>query len=381
MKKTTAKRSGGFKVCAVVLAILIIGVALTMAITQGFTNWNPYGWFDKKGNLENPAGGESTGGENGAVLPEEVVGERMTLYSAPIAREAFEANGISAQADSAYRLTVTVTPADAYYPDMDWSIAFKDSSASWAIGKSATDYGTVTPTSNGARTADFVCNRAFGEQLVISAVSRDNPDISVSCEVNYVKRIAGTPMMNGQQNRVDIKIGSEKNPQTQLTYGFTDGTLDGEVRWFGWGGSQDCPSPSQNYPYTLEYTEDFKEEFLTKYYAYTNIEMPALTCANGKMGYAALTSASIDGLKSAFDVGGVKDQNNGVAFNETKFKRAIYYASNEAVVDAKLYFDVCVYYNGKEYDRKTVTVNVYFDASAVYTKVTGASIDKTELIV
>lgn len=41
------KKSDGVKWFAVFLAVILLAVAITAASTQGFTNWNSYGWFDK----------------------------------------------------------------------------------------------------------------------------------------------------------------------------------------------------------------------------------------------------------------------------------------------------------------------------------------------
>ena len=62
----------------------------------------------------------------------------------------------------------------------------------WATGKTVTDYVTVTPTSDGALTANVVCLQAFAEQIIITAASRDNPDIKGTCTVDYAQKYAGT---------------------------------------------------------------------------------------------------------------------------------------------------------------------------------------------
>ena len=44
------KRGDCVKWVLVLIAVVVLAVAVTAAITQGFTEWNPYGWF---GNVEN----------------------------------------------------------------------------------------------------------------------------------------------------------------------------------------------------------------------------------------------------------------------------------------------------------------------------------------
>ena len=41
------KRSDAVKWVIVFAAIIVLGVAVAAAITNGFTEWNPYGWFEK----------------------------------------------------------------------------------------------------------------------------------------------------------------------------------------------------------------------------------------------------------------------------------------------------------------------------------------------
>ena len=47
MSKQKSSNSGAFRAFVLTLVILILAVAVTAAMTQGFTNWNPYGWFDE----------------------------------------------------------------------------------------------------------------------------------------------------------------------------------------------------------------------------------------------------------------------------------------------------------------------------------------------
>ena len=74
---------------------------------------------------------------------------------------------------------------------MDWSVAFVDPSSSWASGKSVTNYVTVTPTSDGALTANVECKQAFGEQIKVTVTSRENANATASCMVDYAQRVTG----------------------------------------------------------------------------------------------------------------------------------------------------------------------------------------------
>lgn len=68
-------------------------------------------------------------------------------------------------------------------------MSFDDPSSAWATGKTVTDYVTVTPTSDGALTANVECLQDFGEQIIVTVTSRDNAEATASCTVDYAKRI------------------------------------------------------------------------------------------------------------------------------------------------------------------------------------------------
>lgn len=97
-------------------------------------------------------------------------------------------------AESAYTLTATITPDDASNKAVDWSVAFVNPSSAWATGKTVTDYVTVTPTSDGALTANVECKQAFGEQIVVTVVSRDNAEATATCTVDYAAKVVSLQM-------------------------------------------------------------------------------------------------------------------------------------------------------------------------------------------
>lgn len=62
-------------------------------------------------------------------------------------------------------LQATITPETAENKTVDWSVSFVNPTSAWASGKTASDYVTVTPTSDGALTATVNCLKAFGSKL------------------------------------------------------------------------------------------------------------------------------------------------------------------------------------------------------------------------
>lgn len=178
-------------VIAVVLALLTGAVAVLGILTDGFTKW---GRAPETGMmLEQPGGGMMIG---------ESEGSGVTLMSAKIAKEDYAAYGVSPMAESAQLLTATVEPVDAMDKSVDWSIAFVNPTSAWASGKTVTDYVTVTPTEDGALTATVTNLQAFGEQAVVTVTSRENPEVSATCTVDYAQRLTGASLSFGDIDTV-----------------------------------------------------------------------------------------------------------------------------------------------------------------------------------
>ncbi len=180
------KKSDGFKWFCTLLAVLMLAVAVTAAITQGFKNWNPYGWFDKK--EEQPLPDENGGGpvtdENGNEMNGGEVHEmpkQMTFRSVA-----------ALDGESAYdsvTLHATVKPDDTDIKTVEWLVEFVNASSAWATGKKIGDYVTVTPQSAGSTTATVKCLLPFGEQIRIRVTSTENALANAECTVDFAKRI------------------------------------------------------------------------------------------------------------------------------------------------------------------------------------------------
>lgn len=129
--------------------------------------------------------------DSGGAIIGESVGSGVKVMSAKIAPENYAANGVSAQAETAYTLTATVLPEKASNKAVDWAVSFVNPSSAWATGKTVTDYVTVTPTADGALTANVECLQAFGEQIKVKVTSRNNAEATATCLVDYAERVAG----------------------------------------------------------------------------------------------------------------------------------------------------------------------------------------------
>ena len=171
---------------AVLLVLVIAGTAaLVGVLSDGFKNWDKF-----KPDEEQTEQTEETADNGGAIIGESV-GSGVKVMSAKIAPENYAANGVSAQAETAYTLTATVLPEIASNKAVDWAVSFVNPSSAWATGKTVTDYVTVTPTADGALTANVECLQAFGEQIKVTVTSRNNAEATATCLVDYAERVAG----------------------------------------------------------------------------------------------------------------------------------------------------------------------------------------------
>ena len=204
------KKSDGIKWFATLLAVLMLAVAVTAAITQGFKNWNPYGWFDKKEAQSLPE-------ENGGAVISESTGNGITVKSVSIPKSEYAENGVSPLAETAYTLTATVSPNnEGENTGIDWSYAFKNPESEWATGKTLSDYVTFTKSGEdlaGSKKITVSCLQAFAEQVIITATSQDKPEITASCTVDYAQRIENAVVKFGNLN---INLGGQTNVTWEL---------------------------------------------------------------------------------------------------------------------------------------------------------------------
>ena len=188
------KKAGESKVKQVVggiacaLALILVG-GICGGLLQHHYNWGA----EEKPPVEETPGGEEKPEDSGGgeVSTEAGVSHGIRLAAVKLASSEYEDYGVSPLAETAYTLTATITPADAANKKVDWTIAFKNASSTWATGKTVTEYATVTPSADGALTAVVENVAAFGEQIIVKATSRDNAEAYATCTVEYLQRTTG----------------------------------------------------------------------------------------------------------------------------------------------------------------------------------------------
>ena len=156
----------------------------------------------------------------------------ISLLSVKLSPKDYAANGISPLAETAYSLTATITPEDATNKAVDWTVSFVDPSAEWAAGKTVTDYVTVTPTSDGALTANVECLQDFGEQIKVTVTSRDNTAVSADCLVDYTQKLESVKatfgsavLSDGMTKSFDLSASGQAAQSWTFDYTTSDYTV------------------------------------------------------------------------------------------------------------------------------------------------------------
>lgn len=204
--------------------VFVFLVGLCMQLFAKDDKYKPSEWFKKP---ETEQTTPEIPDENGGAVISESASNGVRLMSAKLAPADYAENGISPQAESAYTLTATVTPATADNKLIDWSVSWVNADSDFAAGKNVTDYVTVTPQSNGSATATVQCKQAFGEQINVMAQSRFNEDAYATCAVDYVKRVSSASFTVNKNGSLMFELGNVNTFEITPTYSV--GTVTGEI--------------------------------------------------------------------------------------------------------------------------------------------------------
>ena len=164
------------------LMLVLIGGLIASVVTET----NPKEWFEPP--AEEQPDDETPLPDDGDGVIVDGDGEQLEpgkIY--PMSNMLFATT--AAEQDEQITIEATFTPADVTNKKVDWSVSFVNPSSSWANGKTATDYVTVTATADGATTAKVACKQAFGEQIKITVTSREDSSVTNSVTVDFAKRV------------------------------------------------------------------------------------------------------------------------------------------------------------------------------------------------
>ena len=157
------------------------------------------------------------------VTPEEDPEEEtpVTVTARALSAEEYAENDIMPIAESAQQLTATLSPSGSE-GSVDWSVAWKNPSSEWASGKTVTKYVTVTPTKDGALTANVSCLQDFGEQVIITAALRGT-SAKATVTADYKQRVKNIKIYFSSFDFLqNIQLLNAINTQDKFLKGVTD---------------------------------------------------------------------------------------------------------------------------------------------------------------
>lgn len=192
------------RISAVLFAAVVIAALILSVLTKGFTDWR----FGKELPIPNEL-------NNNMVITPQENGGAMTL-SVMRAPEKTTSDGTEYESE-ALTITATVSPDNtAENTGLDWSMDFKNPSSAWATGKTLSDYITLTPSGDdyaGSKTVSVKCLKPFGEQIIITATSQDNPDVTADCTVDFAQKIDGATLKFGN---LPVNLGGNTNVKWEI---------------------------------------------------------------------------------------------------------------------------------------------------------------------
>lgn len=173
----------------VMTAIGVITLVLVVALMSGLV-----GFLVRDRHPELIGKGSEAAETSFIVTPEEKSGimALSTMRAAAVTSSGEPSEG-------SYTLTATVSPGNATNKKVDWAVSWVNAGDSWAKGKQAEEYVTVSPSSDGSVQATVTCLAPFGAQIKVTCTSRSAPSVHAECLCDYVKRVTDVRMMIGTE--------------------------------------------------------------------------------------------------------------------------------------------------------------------------------------
>lgn len=352
-----------FFICLVICAGIVCAAGYGSKTADGwFKNGNVATWFDSWGKGNAPthsANGKPTDGMTTSTASSQF----MSLRSMPMTASA------SSRTDSTYRLTATVEPADADYQELEWLVSFENSSSAWANGKAAADFVNVAPSSD-THNATVTCLGDFGEPVIITVKSKDNPEAYATCRCDYVKRVKSltftledptftsamgyTYEIEPTAYTIDSEITLD-NVKIALTYGFNSavmqsGVISSEFAYncvFGCDDNTPKALTVDNVNQTLSFAGDTPSDALFWFNKDYYDEETLITFTPEEIAEAKLQTNK--------------------AFRQTVRT----YEGNQAT----LKFTYAITYNGENYGSGTASANINFNFETIKISVSSVKLD------
>lgn len=203
------KKSDTVKWVLTLIAFIVVGVLIAGLIA---------GWFDKQEDAP-VAVTEQTAAIDGGLSVTPVSANGICLMAAELSET---------EGGNSYTVTATIEPAGALQK-ADWSLAWANSSSSWASGKTVTDYVTVSTSEDGGLTATVTLVKPFSEQIILTAAARGNSSKTATCTVDYQQRLVVNSLKFGNvalsTETCNLKVDLFTELTAELDYTFSEGTL------------------------------------------------------------------------------------------------------------------------------------------------------------
>lgn len=210
--------------CIVVLAVFVLA-----ANTNGFTDFNPYGWFDSKQETN-----EDIPLEDSSSLDVEI--HNSALMSLSAKRLSADVPVTTALSDG-ITLIATLSPSNAVDKTVDWSVEFVDPSSSWATGKTASNYVIVLPYADDSTTAVVTAKNAFAAQIKVVVTARANPDATAYCLVDYGQKLSNSAFIMYDNENFATNTSITAGSTVQTVEAMKPGNWQGMFAMYSKGGT------------------------------------------------------------------------------------------------------------------------------------------------
>lgn len=383
------------RIAAFLLVIILLGIiggAIFVGIkSEGFKNWDYFkGEQTEQPEEEQPSG--VTDGEGNEL-------ESGTAYAMPTAM-VYSIPTAQSSASEGITIKATVLPETAINKNVTWTLSFADDQSEWATGKTVTDYVTVTENETNSREATIVCEKAFAEQILLTAASVADPTKTATCTIDYAQSIVnytlsfGDVVCNfGGDTDVTMEIDPnatetpgglpdeeiEKNAvytiadEYVVTYSLVghkfmsyNGNYQGVQGWFIFGGNSGAPNYDDEYADFSDYQLSEKGLYFGLKWMNDNMQLRSVDGGMGSLSVNSATTVQPEEFIRRFD-------NAGQQYKPVDSSITYTYGTDMDLLD------LTVTITGK-YSEKTYSTTFVIADYSYEEVIQGIELDKSEIV-
>ena len=198
----------------------------------------------------------------------------VKLMSAKIEPTAYADYGIMPTAETAFTLSASISPEDAANHGVDWELSFDNPDSAWASGKDVNEYVSMSPSSD-TKSNTISCLQPFGNAIIVTAKSQDNPDISAICRLEYSQKVTSATLNIGN---ISVNLGGNTEIKYEVSQAVNGpgGVISAEIV------TNDVYTIAENYEKTVWFSvpQDTEQWFNVKDLYPTGIEFTDWTITN-----------------------------------------------------------------------------------------------------